>query len=211
MRNYLPLFALVFAAFTARSQSLTMSVTPSVCFNSASPASNTVAANVTTTLTGVTNYTWYVYTYSSSCAGTYTATNSSGTNVVISFPCCGTYTVACAAYNGTANVGFTYTTVAVNCNNIYLYSPTNFASCGGSPVSIYAYGGNSYTWTNGTNTVSSTYSISLSPTVNTCYTVAATSTVGCVFTSVACVTVSSSPTLNVTGVSSNTNNCFYNS
>jgi hypothetical protein len=194
-----------------RSQSLTFSITASNCFNSSSASSNTAAASVTSNTTSATNYVWSITSYptNSACVGTYTASNSTGSSVVISYPCCGSYSVACAAMNGTAVAALNSSIITVNCSNVNIYAPNGLASCSGSSVLIIASGGSSYSWTDGTSTISTTGTLAVTPTASTCYTVAGTTTAGCAYSSVSCVTVAVSPTVSISGVSSTTANCQY--
>jgi hypothetical protein len=207
MKNLVPIIALLVLCFSGKSQSLTFTVGSPVCYNAFSPSTNTTTAQVISSPTNATSYSWTASTWSSNCGASFTVAGG-GTAAVIGFPCCGPYTITCTAYNGTAAVGSAVQTVSVICsNNINVTSPNGFASCNGSSVTMIGSGGSNYVWTYGTLTLSTTGTVVVTPTANACYTLNVTGNGGCTLSIVKCVTVVTTPTVSISGVSSTTANC----
>jgi hypothetical protein len=208
--TFLILFLALAGFNILNAQALTVSVTPSVCFDPNTPSSNTVAANVTTTVSGITAYSWSVFpsTGSTSCNGTYTTTNSTGTAITASFPCSGWYVVSVSAFNGTAYVGYGSATVTVGGPQSLNVAQNNYV-CTGSTVALTAWGGSSHSWSDGNSVIGTGSSVVVSPTANTCYTVTGVAFSGCTVSAVTCVSVTPSPTITANIVYSSTTHCLY--
>src|SRR5688572_19323929 len=102
MKKLLLLKMFVILAITSVQLKAQFSVTSNayVCYNPSGTTSGT--AVVSAPHASATAYTWSVIIAQGtpSCAGTYTASNSSNTAIAISYPCCGTYGVWGQAWNG---------------------------------------------------------------------------------------------------------------
>ena len=79
--------------------------------------------------------------------------------------------------------------------------PTNRTICKGDTATLYATGGESYEWRQGTTVIGAGDSILVSPTANTTYRVVATSAEGCTNSASSSVTVRALPTVSISGAS----------
>lgn len=145
-------------------------------------SNQTVSAVVTNTVPGATSYVFTVAVspVSSCAAPTISNTTSNGSSCLITFACCGTYTIICSAFNGTTLVGLPVLhTTTLACSLPGALSFTNSAQnttlCAGSSATISVSGSQSYTWSNGSNS----HSIVVSPGTSTCYSLTAFSQVSC--------------------------------
>ena len=160
------------------------------CYN----AANTITAGVTPTISGATNYTWAITSFSNTCPPSFTMTGGSGTIISIS-ACTGIYSICCTAMNGSA-------VIATQCATLVVYpSPTVTVTgpnnmCAGTTGTFSASGATSYTWVPGSF---SSANIVVSPSVSTCYTVIGLSPLGCTNSAVSCVNVMSLPNVTVLG------------
>lgn len=149
------------------------------------PASPTICANGTVTLTGsgATTYSWS----SGSTTNTAVVTPSASTTYTLSG------TNACGTTTTTAMVS-TVTTPTVTA------SATSTLLCAGSTATITAGGAATYSWSSG----ASTMTIAVTPNASTVYTVTGTNACG---SATAVASVSVAPIPNVTAVSSRTSIC----
>ena len=204
--------------FYSAAQNPTVSVSPSFCYNTLSPASNTCVATIANPSLGIT-YAWIVYeTTNGSNSGTVQVNDTVGANVTISFPSCGDFNVICLANNGPNTVGTNTVIVDVVCPN-WLTVANNgiFNSCVNSSQVLSAgtpstsnYSAVGYAWTDGVSVLSNSAMVTVSPTVTTNYTVTATQAPnGCPGTATAIVVVGATPTLTATYASSSPSNCAY--
>lgn len=179
---------LIFNLSSAKAQAFSFSVSPAnQCY---SAGSNTAIAAVTNSAAGATSYTWIVQS-PTTCAVTMSVLATNGSVTSIYYPCCGTYTIYCYAYNGATLITNTATLV-----NIYCAPPVSIIGlnsiCLGSTTTLTASGATTYTWSNlttGPNLV-------VTPSVNTCYSVATTNTFGCAGSASFCVNLQPIPVPN---------------
>ena len=162
-------------------QSFTVSITPSV--QCASNSGNTTTVSITNTVSGATNYSWST-SASTSCAVTVSTTVPNGSVASISYPCCGSYTLVCTAYNGTSSISTSSSVATVVCGPTISISGSG-SVCAASSSTLAASGALSYTW----NTSATSNQIVVSPTVSTCYTVSGNNASGCVSQSSVCLSV----------------------
>src|ERR1043165_3144646 len=191
MKKSLLAFSLLISVLGVRSQSLTISTsTSSFCYNS-SAFSNTWSAVVVNSPTNSAFFGWNIVPASTVTCGGSATLNAPGTGStgVVTFPCCGQYSVYITAFNsGGYYITHNMFVVKIGCG-IDISSPNNYLSCNGSTVTMYGSGGSSYLWSDPSGTLSTSGTLAVSPTVNTCYTLTGTSA-GCSNSAVACVTVS---------------------
>lgn len=159
----------------SNSTTATVSVTstPTLSTNSATICPGGIA---TLTVSGANTYTW---TPGNITGNTYTLSTGSSTTVDVI---------------GENNGCTSQTTAIVNVNSNPPISVTDQTICFGQTATLTAGGATTYTWSTGSNSSS----ITATPTVNTTYTV--TGTVGsCIGTNTVMVSVTSLPTISVTG------------
>ncbi|MDI1356279.1 MAG: T9SS type A sorting domain-containing protein [bacterium] len=159
---------------------------------------------VTSTATWATSYSWSVN--SGSCSGTQTP-GINGLSTLITYPCCGIYTVSCVALSGTSTLSTVFQTVSVACNTAANLSVTSTAPggslCSASSCTLSGLGGTTYTWIPG-NILGA--NVIVAPTSNICYTLLATNALGCFNMSPSyCMSVIPTYTLSIGG---NTNVCL---
>lgn len=155
--------------------SVSVSALPTIAISN---PTNTICAgqSVTLTASGGTSYSW--------SSGQSTAAITVSPTTTTTYTVTGTNAAGCS---NTANKTITVTPLPV-----LTVSATDNTICPGTPISISASGGGTYTW----NTGQSGATISVSPTTNTTYT--ATSTVsGCAGSASTTVTMLSVPTITV--------------
>ena len=181
------IFCLLFTNLLKAQVSITTGPS-NLCINSKGYAalSNTVAT--------ATNYSWTVA--SGSCVATFTP---SGNTTNITYPCCGIFTINCAAYNGTTFITTITNTVSVACN--VATSPTitsipNGSLCSGTSATLSAFGCTTYTWIPGSFTGAN---IVINPNSSTCYTVIATNSLNCTNLASSCMSVIPSYSISVIG------------
>ena len=176
-----PTSTTVYTATVTGSNGCTTTATYSLCVNpkpnvTANCASICSGSSATLTASGASSYNWS--TGGNSCSITVSPTANT------------TYTVT-----GTDSKGCTATTtttVTVGTGFKLTVSPAGGASiCSGACTTLSASGGNTYSWSNGICSASTT----VCPTATTTYTVTATSTSGCKQTATVVVTVGTKPTI----------------
>jgi len=186
------LLGLVLAFHNTKAQIPNVVISPQVqCFN----GNNSSNAYVSPLVPGATSYTWVV-TSPSACAAS-VVTYSNGIGAMISYPCCGIYTISCLAFNGTTFVSTITQTSAVNCGgaSVTVNASPSSTICSGNPLNLIASGAINYTWSNGyTGPI-----LVVSPSVSTCYSVVGTNLNGCSGSAVKCVTVVPAPVLSIVG------------
>ena len=126
--------------------------------------------------------------------GTYTWSNSGGSNAVATFSpnTNTTYTVTVTGANGCTAIASRL--VSVNAIPTTAISPATVTICNGQSTTLTASGGGTYAWSNsGGSNATATFS----PTTNTTYTVTVTGANSCTATVSRLVTVNSNPTANV--------------
>lgn len=122
----------------------------------------TLNATITGTAAGATSYTW-----GATPAGPVFAP-STGTQVSISYPTAGTYSILSVALNGLVPVASATQVVVVSASPTIAIAPAASQTiCTGSSATLTASGATSYTW----NTTATTNSIVVSPATNTTYVV----------------------------------------
>jgi hypothetical protein len=188
---------------TLKSQTFAISAySTGLCVNSKAYAS------VTTTMAGATTYSWLAVT-GNTCSPTLTM-SSNNMSAYIHYPCCGTYTIICWAYNGSTQLGTATSQVSVSCNSASTLTISSTASngtfCSTSNVTLSANGNTTYTWLPG-NTNNPT--VLITPTTSGCYTVVANNSLGC-FNMSPSYCASVIPTYSI-GVAGNTAVCLGNS
>ena len=141
---------------------------------------------VTLQATGAASYTWSpsgsgaTRTFSPTTTTTYTVTGSNS---------------GCAATASLTIVVHPRPTVTISAN------PTNRTICRGDTATLYATGGESYEWRQGTTVIGTDDSVLVSPTATTSYRVVVTSAEGCTNSASSSVTVRSLPTVSISGAS----------
>lgn len=134
-------------------------------------------------------------TLTASGGGTYTWSNSGGTNAAATFAPTSntTYTVTVTNANNCSATASRL--VTVNQNPTASISPSTLAICNGASATLTASGGTIYAWSNsgGTNATAT-----FSPTTNTTYTVTVTDGNNCSATASRLVTVNANPTAGIT-------------
>ncbi|MDI1356277.1 MAG: T9SS type A sorting domain-containing protein [bacterium] len=198
----IPALFFVFGQPQANAQAFTMSLSStSQCYSS---GNNTLMATVTNTVAGVTNYTWNATGPTpSSCTAVFTFTGN-GSTALVSFPCCGTYTIRCYAFNSTVTPGTPVLVTYTLANSTIVCAPVvtisgNSSVCQNNPISLSASGAANFTWLPGGQTAAS---ITVTPTGSACYTVLGMTSLGCTNTAVRCVSVVPQPTVSVIGTGS---------
>ncbi len=177
---FLFLLALVFSGPGFRAQSYSITITPSVqCFNG--PGATTAFATVTTTVGGITSFSWSAV--SGSCAPSFSP-SPTGSFVTISYPCCGSYVFTCTAYSGASPVNNIPAPSSVLCPPVISITGNNNV-CPGNSATLTASGAVTYTWSNS----SPFSSIVVSPTTTTCYSVIGTNASGCSALASSCLSV----------------------
>jgi hypothetical protein len=188
---YILFLALVITG-TIKGQSPTLSITTSqICY---SAGNNTATALVVPLISSATNYSWVAAAAgpSTACPITINTITTSGSNVSFNFACCGAYTINCFAYNSSnVLVGTVTNTYYVACApGISITGSSSSASlCPGAPITLTAFGGVTYTWSNG----STGASIIVTPTANICYSVIAVTASGCSNIAAYCQQVTPAP------------------
>lgn len=157
---------------------------------SSNPSSVCYGQTATLTATGANTYTWITSFY------TTTTTVGTGSNIAVTPSVNTTYTIyAVDSNNCPGNAVFNLT---VNPTPTVYASGTSPTVCAGSPVSLFAFGANSYTWSNG----STGYGITVTPSVTTTYTVTGSNAYNCSNTATISVQALPVPTINVSAVPS---------
>ncbi len=184
------LLVLTFNFFGIKAQSFSFSVSPAnQCY---SAGSNTAIAAVTNSAAGATSYTWIVQS-PTMCAVSLSVLATNGSVTSIYYPCCGTYTIYCYAYNGATLISSISSIVTIYCSPPVSISGNN-SICFGSTTTLTAIGALTYTW----NNLSTGPNFVVTPTVNTCYSVATTNTFGCAGSASICVNLQPNPVPNFT-------------
>lgn len=159
-----------------------------------SPAANPspLCYGQTTTLTanGANTYTWIAPYY------TTTTTIGTGSNVIITPTASTTYTIFAIDSNNCP--GNSVLSVTVNPTPTVFASGTSPTVCAGNSVSLFAFGADTYTWSNG----STGYGISVTPSTTSTYTVTGANVYNCTNTSTISVQVLPTPTINVSAIPS---------
>lgn len=156
------------------SQLLSFSLTNNMqCFSSS--VTNTTSAVITSTVAGTASYSWTINGFGL-CTPTYTNV-SGGSQINITFPCCGSYTISCSALSSSSAVLASFNNVYQSiCSPTVTASSSSSSSCAGSALTLTAGGGaQSYTW----NSSITGSLIVVSPTVSTTYTVVGSNMFGC--------------------------------
>jgi gliding motility-associated-like protein len=141
----------------------------------------TTNASVTTTVAGATTYTWGALP-----AGP-TFAPPTGTQVTITYPTSGTFSIVCVALNGILPIASATQVVVVSPSPTITLAPASQTICTGATATITASGATTYTW----NTAATTSVITDSPVANTNYTVVG-SNGSCTAAAVATVIVANS-------------------
>ncbi|MBP5664633.1 MAG: gliding motility-associated C-terminal domain-containing protein [Bacteroidales bacterium] len=139
---------------------------------------------VTLQASGAASYSWSpsgsgaTRTFSPTTTTTYTVTGSNS---------------GCAATASLTVVVHPRPTVTISAN------PTNRAICRGDTATLYATGGESYEWLQGTTVIGTDDSVSVSPNSSTSYRVVVTSSEGCTNSATSSITVRALPTVSISG------------
>jgi hypothetical protein len=172
-----------------------------------SATGNTAFAVQTASAPAAVSYSWTVFSSNTLCAASVTVAPGTGTSALISFPCCGNYTISHSAFTAGPNptlilsVQQIYTVSCLASPTITISASTN-SICLGQSASFTANGAVSYTWSNSIPFAS----ILVSPLSNTCYSVAGAGANGCVGYASTCLSVTPTPTITVTNSANNL--CF---
>ncbi len=92
---YLFIIFICFGIRYVNGQTITASPTPSILIGGF-----TVQATVSSTLVGITGYSWTALSASAGCAPSQTVSAASSTACLFSFPCCTNFTISCVPYTG---------------------------------------------------------------------------------------------------------------
>src|ERR1044072_5116551 len=162
------LFVLLLS-FSSKAQAFSISTNTSPCFVPGPPnAINLIAVSPPT---GAVTYTWAGL---GSCNPTIAVSSSTNTTVMAYYPCCGTYTFICTAFNGSSiAIGTASVVMFVTCPPVITVVGGGTA-CAGSTVALFASGAVSYTWSTGMTGAF----IAVSPTTATTYTVMGATSMG---------------------------------
>ncbi|MDI1354595.1 MAG: gliding motility-associated C-terminal domain-containing protein [bacterium] len=192
----------VFIFGKVSSQTFNFSVNPQTqCYN----ASNIYTANVGLFIQfpGATDYTWTIQSPTGTCVPTFSlgqhgALNptNTGSQIAITFPCCGVFTITGYAFNNTVNPGTpiligspSAQQATVFCQSSGSVVTTPSILCIGQQAFYTGSGGavaTSYTWDTGFNG----NPLVLTPTIGECHTFTATTANGCTISpAAACVSV----------------------
>ncbi|MBI3520850.1 MAG: gliding motility-associated C-terminal domain-containing protein, partial [Bacteroidetes bacterium] len=164
------------------SSTVNVTTTPTLSASSATACSGTAA---TLTVTGAANYTWSPSSSLSSSTGSVVTANPALTQ---------TYSIT-GAVGTCTNV----TTTTVNVNVTPTVSVNSASICSGSSATLTANGATNYTWSPVTNLSTSTGSVVVAnPNATTVYSVLG-ETAGCTNSVSTTVSVTTTPTLNLTG------------
>lgn len=167
---------------TMNAQAPSMVLSPlNQCF---SASGTTATAYISSGFPGATSFSWAAV--SDSCVASITS-YSNGGFVSINYPCCGNYTIICAAFNGSVAVGMLTQTASISCNSGSSVSISGANStCNGASIILTGSGSTSYTWMPGG---AHSASIAVTPTASTCYTLFGTTCSG-ISAAVKCVSLS---------------------
>ena len=177
-------YTVTYSIFGCVSNSTTVvNITPTI---SAMPSSSAICAgsSATVTASGATTYSW---------SPSATLSSSTGSVVIASPTVSTSYTIT--GYNGVCSNSSSGTLV-VNPVPSLTVSPASTTICPGNTITLTASGSNTYTWSNGATTATT----SVSPTSLTVYTVTSTNSCGS-STTTASVNVSSVVAVNATSSS----------
>ena len=155
---------------------VTVNLLPVISVNAAAICVGSIA---TLTADGANTYTW--------------STGATGISISPSPTVTTTYTATGTDGNNCINTG----TGTVTVNSLPTISVNSPAICAGITTTLTATGANTYTW----NTGATSTSITSSPTVTTTYTVSGTDANNCTNTGTTVVSINSTPTLSISGVS----------
>ncbi|HQQ93229.1 MAG TPA: gliding motility-associated C-terminal domain-containing protein, partial [Bacteroidia bacterium] len=190
MKRFLSSCFLILLSFSftkVSAQAFNFSITPQIlCFNSS--GTNTVLVAVTATQAAAGSYTWVIQ---SPPCGNATQTNvvPNGSIVLVTYPCCGDYTITgfpYAAISPTTPIGspvsYTGTAVCPTSATITPSAPSNTV-CAGNTLSLTAGGATTFTWTSsaagGGTTTSGVNPLVITPTANATYTMNGLTAQGC--------------------------------
>ena len=152
-------------------------------------------ASVSPTIGTATSYSWSVT--SNSCTATFTP-GTNGEAILVNYPCCGSFVIACTAFNGTvaiisgsivANVGCLPATTPT-------ITPNNITMCSTASNTLIGNGCVTYTWSNGS--IGPTMLVN-NPLASFCASVMGMSANGCVSMSSNCLSVTPAPLLSISG------------
>ncbi len=167
--------------FSLKVQSQTVSFTTSPASGQCYVSGSTYGYAGLTSTTGSQSYSWSVN--GPGCTASYT-TFSGAPYISIYYPCCGIYTINCAAFTGTAVTTYS-TTHQVFCSGSVSVTGTS-TLCAGSTGYLHASGGGNYIWQPGNLSGDSVF---VTPSSSTCYSVSSTNTFGCNSSAVKCISV----------------------
>ena len=137
-------------------------------------------------------------TLTASGGGTYTWSNTGGSNAAATFSPSSTTTYTVTVTNANNCTAAASSTVTVNpIPNATINGPTTI--CAGLSATLTASGGGTYAWS---GSLGSAASITVTPTATTTYTVTVTGTGSCTATASQTVSVQSAPTATITGSAS---------
>ncbi|PBQ31416.1 hypothetical protein CNR22_06445 [Sphingobacteriaceae bacterium] len=169
-----------------------------------------ITAWITPGMPGATSYSWNVIGVTSStqttamCLPTQTTLSSDNDSIFLDFPCpgMGTFTIVCEGYNSSNTLlgTITQTFVPTTPPGIGISSSPSYTAgvCMGAPVTVTAWGAVSYTWSNGSNNISTTYNPY--PSVSS-ITVVGTTSAGCTAQAVYMQPTFIYPNINISGPS----------
>ncbi|MBA2611710.1 MAG: gliding motility-associated C-terminal domain-containing protein [Bacteroidetes bacterium] len=159
------------------SAALTITTAITACTN------QTVTGTITSTVAGATSYSWA----SVPAGAVFNPNNTTATNVAITYPSPGTYSIIVGAFNPLPFAVSNTIVVNVTATPTINVAPASQTICTGATATITANGATTYTW----NTAATTSVINVSPAANTNYTVVG-SNGSCTAAAVATVVVANS-------------------
>jgi hypothetical protein len=170
-RILLPL-VLFLACATGHSQLSITTSTTSRCIGTGS-----ISAWVTSSPTNAATYSWSAV--SQTCSGSIGLLAGNGSSVTIGFPCCGTFTLTCSAYDsGSSLITTAVTTVTIYCQPTVGGSVSNPTVCSANTVTFSGSGASTYSWI-AANANNPTNGVGYFASVSQNYTVIGMSAQGC--------------------------------